>query len=637
MYRFRHQLRNMALMPNGLAYVYNALKTAGVSFQMLDLDIILYHRFHMHRLLDGPETDAPDEDPWLAQNSIIWKEPATLEHFREDLDEAVEKIVAARPKVLAVSIHESNELSARHVVTQVKEQLPETVILAGGYSCLDHRVGLRAFDMADYMVIGEADLAVGPLVKELLAGNTPGDVPGVLSRYDSPGRVYRPGDIPRDLDALDMPRYQWAPISLYRNHNGYQLTPVIGSRGCRWSRCNFCTERFLWRTRSPANFVDEVEWLAGQGCDLLMFNDSDLNGDPDFVMGVCDEILRRGLTVRLTGQMRVDRRNTREFFRRMRRAGFVALRFGVDAWCDDTLRIARKGYSVGMIAKGLEDCSEAGIFTEVNIIVGYPGETEGNIDETIANILAVRRHIGRFAVINPLMLKAGSEFWLQAEKFNIRFRRDKEQLYLQYPQGIPAEFWYSEDPYIDEGVRAERVYRLSSALAEHGFVIGDVASSCIRQMREGKEKMRGGGRSEALAAAGQDEADAGRPVAEADDSSAEPSFVFSVGDSFFRAPCSVQAKVERLVREGHLRLVREIPEASIEPIAEGFHGYNLVKVGMDYYALKQGHSIDFERIETGAYDRDVCIRGESLIAVRQAVVGLVGDAGVASAAGGGSG
>ena len=44
--------RNLALMPNGLAYVNNALKKTRVSHQILDLDIIAYHRFHIHRLYD---------------------------------------------------------------------------------------------------------------------------------------------------------------------------------------------------------------------------------------------------------------------------------------------------------------------------------------------------------------------------------------------------------------------------------------------------------------------------------------------------------------------------------------------------------------------------------------------------------
>jgi hypothetical protein len=44
--------RNLALMPNGLGYVANALKPTGISYQIFDLDIVTYHRYHMHRLFD---------------------------------------------------------------------------------------------------------------------------------------------------------------------------------------------------------------------------------------------------------------------------------------------------------------------------------------------------------------------------------------------------------------------------------------------------------------------------------------------------------------------------------------------------------------------------------------------------------
>ena len=44
--------RNLSLMPNGLGYVYNALKKEKLKFDILDLDIITYHRFHSKRIYD---------------------------------------------------------------------------------------------------------------------------------------------------------------------------------------------------------------------------------------------------------------------------------------------------------------------------------------------------------------------------------------------------------------------------------------------------------------------------------------------------------------------------------------------------------------------------------------------------------
>ena len=130
----------------------------------------------------------------------------------------------------------------------------------------------------------EADLTVGPLMEALARGERPRNQPGVLSRFDAPDRRFIPAPMVHNLDQIEFPKYEWCDLSLYRNYNDYQLTPIIASRGCRWSRCTFCAERFYWRIRSAKNFVDELEWLVDQGCHLFMFNESDLNGMPEKVL-----------------------------------------------------------------------------------------------------------------------------------------------------------------------------------------------------------------------------------------------------------------------------------------------------------------------------------------------------------------
>ena len=168
------------------------------------------------------------------------------------------------------------------------------MILAGGFSCYNADIGLRAFPEADYMCIGEADLTVGPLVSALARGHRPRNQPGVLSKFDSPDWMFVPASMPHNLDQLEFPKYEWFDLSVYRNYNGYQLVPIIASRGCRWSRCTFCAGRFYWRIHLAKTFVDELKWPVERGCALFMFNESDLNGMPEKVREICDEIIRRG-------------------------------------------------------------------------------------------------------------------------------------------------------------------------------------------------------------------------------------------------------------------------------------------------------------------------------------------------------
>ena len=93
--------RNLSLMPNGLAYVHNALKKSGIQSQTVDLDIIIYHRYHLHRLLDTPGKiftpggkEMPD-DPWMAEKMGLWDDPDVIDFFREEIREIVAKLISS--------------------------------------------------------------------------------------------------------------------------------------------------------------------------------------------------------------------------------------------------------------------------------------------------------------------------------------------------------------------------------------------------------------------------------------------------------------------------------------------------------------------------------------------------------------
>ena len=477
--------RNLALMPNGLAYVHNAIKKTGISFQTLDVDIIVYHEFHIRRLFDEGGTISLASgrelpvDPWQTEHYGMWSEPEIVEHFREYIDKLASQIVHAAPKVIGFSLQECSMGFVREVIRSVRPMLPDAMVVVGGFSCYSHDIGRRDFPECDYMCIGEADLTIGPLVEALVGGERPKNLPGILSRFDDPDHRFSPAPMPHDLDLLDHCHYDWTDISIYRNFNGYQLVPVLASRGCRWSRCTFCAERFFWRVRSAEDFVDELEWLIAQGCDLFMFNESDLNGQPDRLLEICDEVIARGLPVRFGGQLRINKLNTREFFEKLKKAGFVSLRFGVDAFSDNTLKLQKKGYTREMIRNNLRDCSEVGIYTEVNWVIGVPGETEEDIDESIELILECREWISRLANINTLALANGSVYWLDPESHGIKFHGDKDEIYKQHCRGLPPTIWYSENPHIDHDVREARFNRTVRTLYDQGFPVGPWASRLI--------------------------------------------------------------------------------------------------------------------------------------------------------------
>lgn len=145
----------------------------------------------------------------------------------------------------------------------MKKLSPDTLIMAGGYSCLHHEVGMHAFPHADYIVIGEADLTVGPFVQRLLSGERPKDLPGVISHDDTPDRVFVPGEIPRDLNTLAMPDYSFVDIDLYRNFNHYRLVPIVSTGAA--AGANACSAASV---STGDAVLPKISWMNWNGCTI---------------------------------------------------------------------------------------------------------------------------------------------------------------------------------------------------------------------------------------------------------------------------------------------------------------------------------------------------------------------------------
>ena len=99
-------------------------------------------------------------------------------------------------------------------------------------------------------------------------------------------------------------------------------------------------------------------------------------------------------------------------------------------------------------------------------MIGVPGETDADCDEGVDLILENQKYIGRLANINPLILVNGSVYWIDPERHGIRFRTSKEELYANNPRYVPADAWYSIEPYIDAQVRKQRFENIVLRLHE---------------------------------------------------------------------------------------------------------------------------------------------------------------------------
>jgi len=143
---------------------------------------------------------------------------------------------------------------------------------------------------------------------------------------------------------------------------------------------------------------------------------------------------------------------------------------------------------MSIVFQNLRDCYTSGITTTVNIVIGVPGETEKDVDETIENIIQCKDFISEVISFNTLILTCGSDYYREPEKYKIRFRNNREEIYKEYPHFIPTDLWYSENPYIDQKIRLRRLDRIATELYKNGINIGSFAAKVIENLRGGAKK-----------------------------------------------------------------------------------------------------------------------------------------------------
>jgi radical SAM superfamily enzyme YgiQ (UPF0313 family) len=143
----------------------------------------------------------------------------------------------------------------------------------------------------------------------------------------------------------------------------------------------------------------------------------------------------------------------------------------------------RKGYNMSMVFQNLRDCHRAGIVTTVNMVIGVPGEAEEDIDECIANFIKCKDFIHSVESFNTLLLACGSDYYSNPEQHKIRFRWRREDIYDKYADYIPTDLWYSEDPYIDQEIRLNRLNKILDKLYLNGVNIGPFATKVIERLK----------------------------------------------------------------------------------------------------------------------------------------------------------
>ena len=329
--------------PLGMAYLAGALERAGVETRVLDLVVYPYSQSLLKQVL---EDFSPD---------IVGVTSVTMTF--DNAIKVIGDIKAIDPGIKTV-------MGGPHVSFRTVETMDE-------------------FPELDFIVRGEGEEAVVELVHSVVKGSDFETIAGLAYRDGQTIRLTgeRPPGI--DVDTLPLPARHLLPLGRYRALG--MAISMTTSRGCPF-KCIFCVGRKMVgakvRYRNPVSVVDELEYLAGLGFHQINIADDLFTANKKHCLGVCDEILRRGLKTKWTSFARVDTVST-EVLVRMKEAGCSAVSFGVESGNPEILKIAQKGITLDQVVSAVKMCNEAGVTPHASFILGLPGETPETVQDSV--------------------------------------------------------------------------------------------------------------------------------------------------------------------------------------------------------------------------------------------------------------
>jgi anaerobic magnesium-protoporphyrin IX monomethyl ester cyclase len=191
-----------------------------------------------------------------------------------------------------------------------------------------------------------------------------------------------------DLDALTFPARELFDNDAYKkyylNRFGYSTTSMITSRGCPFS-CDFCSRPIFgtnMRSRSVDSIVSEVEEIKALGYDRVWFADDCLTLNREHLLSVCQELIHRKVDAKWECLSRVDTMNTK-VAENMKRSGCLRVFFGIESGNNSVLGLMNKQITVQQAQRAVYAAKAAGLKVGAFFIVGYPGESDKTVLDTV--------------------------------------------------------------------------------------------------------------------------------------------------------------------------------------------------------------------------------------------------------------
>jgi len=312
--------------------------------------------------------------------------------------EEIRKVIEnQKPDVVGISVPFTSQYrNAENVALIAKEVNPKIIAVFGGPDPAVRFQSILENSYCDYCVIGEGEETFREFIQNLSKGLPLEKIKGLAYRRN--GDVfYEPRPFNSNLDSLPFPAFDLVDMDrylkdedLYRNRSKVyrRSMSVITSRGCPYS-CVFCSIRLhmgqKYRAHSPEYVMKLLKLLIDKyGITSFHFEDDNVSFDKKRFEAILDSIIKENLNIKwdTPNGVRIDSLN-REILEKMKQSGCVQVTLAIESGNQRVLdSVIKKKTKLPYILEIVKYCSELKIPANAFYVIGFPGETLGEMKDT---------------------------------------------------------------------------------------------------------------------------------------------------------------------------------------------------------------------------------------------------------------
>lgn len=351
----------LKLFPVGLGYIVTAMKQAGFSFDLIDIDAYRYTDQEVENLIKKKAYDI------VCMGCIV-----TGYKIIKDLTNVIRRF---HDKAIIV------------VGNSVATSIPDILLTNTD---------------TDIAVMGEGDITIIELLKALKNKTSLHDVEGIC--FVEQGKIVhtRPRSVIKDISVLPYIDFSLFDIEIYIENSRLRVNdplpipreqvralPINTARGCI-AKCTFCYHVFKdvpYRYRSPQDIVSEIrDMLEKYDLNFILFSDELTFFSKKQASELVEEFLASGLKFYWTGTCRAglfDSEDDIYLLQRMKEAGCIGMAYSLESSNIDILKSMNKHITVEQFSKQTKLIQKANLPTWTSLVFGYPQETPETIQNTI--------------------------------------------------------------------------------------------------------------------------------------------------------------------------------------------------------------------------------------------------------------